>query len=93
MCINDIVHNIYLKSDKVFKGTKGEKTWMLYRDSLNLMNSKECKKIMEERGILDCWILPELGLNDCTPYANCPVGNSAEIIPWIVHSIRTFTRE
>ena len=79
--INDIVHNIYLKIDKVFNGTKGEKTWMLYHDALSLMTSKECKKIMEERGILDRWILSELVLNGGTPYANRTVGNSPEIMP------------
>ena len=81
VCIHDIVNNIYLHSEKIFKGTKGEKSWMLYHDTLSLMTSEECKKYMQGRGILDRWILPELGHNDGTPYANHPVRNSPEIMP------------
>ena len=53
---------------------------MLYHDAL-LMTSEECKTYMQGSGILDRWILPELGLNDGTPYANRPVGNSPKIMP------------
>ena len=81
VCIHDLVNDIYLHSENIFKGTKGEKSWMLHHDALSLTASEECKKYMQRRGILDRWILPELYLNDSIPYANRPVGNSPEIMP------------
>ena len=52
-----------------------------YHDALSLMTLEESTKFMRENGIIDHWILPELGLNDGTPYTNCPVGNSPKIMP------------
>ena len=74
------MYNIYLESEKVFKGTKGEKTWMFYHDALSIMTLEECKMFMREKGFIDRWILPELGLNDGTPYANRLVRNSPKIM-------------
>jgi hypothetical protein len=37
---------------------------------------------MQEKGLLKHWILPELGLNKKTIYAERPPGNSPEMMPW-----------
>ena len=36
---------------------------------------------MRGKGVINRWILPELGLNDGTPYANRLVRNSPKIMP------------
>ena len=81
VCITEMVQHIYDESKRIMMGTNYEDNWFFYHDALSLMTSKECKKWMDEKGILKHWILPENGLNDGTNYAKRPVGNSPEMMP------------
>ena len=53
-----------------------------YREHhLVLMTAKETINWMKEKGYLHRWLLPLNGLQDGTPYAGRPVGNSPEFMP------------
>jgi hypothetical protein len=92
-CITELVEHMVHASAAVFKGTGHEWTWMMVHDALSLMTSKECRAWMggmqlkgptpaEDRTFLDCWVLPEQGLNAGTVYANRPPGNCSELMCW-----------
>jgi hypothetical protein len=85
-CISELVTHMIHASAAIFKGTTHEWTWMMLHDALSLMTSIECRAWMEtqilhgpteaqNRTFLDCWILPEQGLNAGTVYAKRPPGN------------------
>jgi hypothetical protein len=54
----------------------------LYHDALSLLTAKQTRREMQEKGYLKHWVLPELGLNKKTIYAERPPGNSPEMMPW-----------
>ena len=51
-------------------------------NALSLSTAKQTRKEMEEKGYLKHWILPKLGVNKKTIYAERPPGNSPEMMPW-----------
>ena len=86
-CVTHLVDYIYEQTRAKFVGTEYESNFFFYHDALSLMTAKECKKYMEEKGILEHWILPEHGLFSkehdpgLTAYVGRPVGNSPELMP------------
>ena len=53
----------------------------IVHDALVLMTAKETIEWMKEKNCFHRWLLPMNGLQDGTPYAERPVGNSPEFIP------------
>ena len=45
------------------------------------MTEKETIKWMKDKNCFHCWLLPMNGLQDGTPYAGKPVGNSLGFMP------------
>ena len=93
-CITELVTHMNDTARAAFEGTKYQETYLLYHDALTSMCDKDCRKWMEEQGILKHWILPELGLNNevitenaegeilkSKRYAGRPVGDCAEAMP------------
>ena len=58
-----------------------EDDFYIVHDALVLMTAKETINWMKPKGYLRCWLLPLNGLQDGTPYAGRPVGNSPEFVP------------
>ena len=54
---------------------------MFYHDALSQMTCRDTLKWMKEKEYLKRCILPLEGINDGTPYAGRPVGNSTEAMP------------
>ena len=77
-CITDLVEHIHNRSKDVFAGTTHEHTWYFYHDALKQMTAKSTVEWMKKKGYYKRWLLPQLGLNDGTPYAYWPVGNRPE---------------
>ena len=93
-CIKDLVLHIDAATKDAFKGTKYEDSYLIYHDALSTMCDKDCKKWMDEVGILKRWIRPVLGLNDeiiivdengiakrNIHYSGRPVGDCPETMP------------
>jgi hypothetical protein len=82
MCVKSLVEHIISASAKVMQGTEFENDWYFFHDALTQMTNKETIEWMDQKGYLKHWILPMEGLNDGTPFAGRPVGNSPEIMAW-----------
>ena len=83
------------EADKLTKGSVNEDDLFIIRDALVLMTAKETIKWMKENNCFHRWWLPMNVLQDRTPYAGPPVGNSPEFMPLdnsinrdILHSLR-----
>ena len=63
------------------KGSVHENHFYIVHDALVLMTAKETINWMKEKGYLHHWLLTINGLQDGTPYAGRPVGNSPEFMP------------
>ena len=79
---------------KIFKDTKYKETYMFYHNALATMTDKDCINWMREEGLLERWILPQLGLNEVIEvedehgnkkiskrYNGRPVGDCTEVMP------------
>ena len=83
------------ESENLMKGSVHEDYFFIIHDVLVLMTAKETIKWMKEKNCFHRWLLPMNGLQDRTPYAGPPVGNSPEFMPLdnslnrdILHSLR-----
>ena len=83
------------EADKMIKGSVNEDDLFILLDDLVLMSAKETIKWMKENNYFHHWLLPMNGLQDRTPYAGRPVGNSPKFSPLdnslnreILHSLR-----
>ena len=63
------------------KGSVHDDDLFIVHDALVLMTSKETIKWMKENNYFHRCLLPMNGLQDGTPYAGRPVGNSPEFMP------------
>ncbi len=88
--IKDMVKHIVIESQKLYKGTCFERSYHFYHDALSQLTHSSCVQWMkdtllpgEDRVIYDCWIKPELGLNDQygSRWWQRPIGNSPELMP------------
>ena len=75
-CITDLIRFMMNESEKLMKGSVHENDFYIVHDALVLMTAKEAIKLMKQKGYLHHWLLPLNGLQDGTPYAGRPVGNS-----------------
>ena len=89
VCITDLVQHIARETKEFYKGTKHESDFYFYHDALKQLTHKDTVAWMKRtivpgtsRSIYNCWIKPELGLNDCIgPGWNRPTGDCAELMP------------
>ena len=90
-CVTDLVKHMMDTSSEFFEHTEHAGKWYIYHDALVLMTEKGCVKWMKNtrvsefdtRTYYECWILPQLGLNDnISRYGGRPVGNCPELMPW-----------
>ena len=77
------------------KGSVHEGDFFIVHDALLLMKAKEIINWLRKNGYLHIWLLTLNGLQDGTPYAGRPVGNSPKFMPLynslnhdIFHSLR-----
>ena len=94
-CIIDLMFFMMNEAEKMMKGSLHEDDLFIARDAFVLVTAKETINWMRQKGYLHQWLLPLNGLQDHTPYAGRPVGNSPEFIPLdnllnrdILHSLR-----
>ena len=80
------------EAEKLTKVSVHEGDLYIVQDALVLMAAKETIKWMKQKGYLHHWLLPLNGLQDGTPYAGRPVGNSPEFIP-LDNSINSLKRD
>ena len=69
------------EAEKLTKGSVNEDDLYIVHNDLVLMTSKEKINWLKQKGYLHNWFLPLNGLQDGTPYAGHPVGNSPEFMP------------
>ena len=69
------------EAEKLMKGSVHEDDFFVVHGALVLMKSKETINWMGNNSYLHIWLLPLNGLQDGTPYAGRPVGNSPEFMP------------
>ena len=69
------------EAEKLTKGSVHKDDLYIIHDALVVMAAKETIKWMKQKGYLHHWLLTINGLQDGTPYAGRPVGNSLEFIP------------
>jgi hypothetical protein len=87
VCVTDMIEHIVQESKAAMEGTAHEEDWMFYHDALSLMTAADSIEWMREKDYLRRWILPEADLvhsddPSLKAYANRPVGNSPENMPW-----------
>ena len=83
------------ESKKLMKGSVNKDNIFIVHGDLVLMTEKEIINWMIYKGYLHRWLIPLNVLQDGTPYARHPVGNSPEFMPLnnslnqeILHSVR-----
>ena len=81
VCITDVIRFMMDEAEKVMKGSVHEDDLYIVHDDLVLMTAKERINWMKQKGYLHHWLIPLNGLQDGTPYAGRPVGNSPEFMP------------
>ena len=69
------------EAENLMKGSVHEDDFFIVHDALVLMKAKETIEWMKEKNYYHRWLLPMNGLQDGTPYAGRPVGNSPEFMP------------
>ena len=94
-CITDLIRFMMNKADNLMKGSVREDDFFIVHDALVLMTAEDTIEWMKEKNYLHRWLLPMNGLQDGTPNAGRPVGNSPEFMPLynslnrdILHSLR-----
>ena len=94
-CITDLIRFMMKEAEKLMKGSVHDDNLFIVHDDLVLMTSKETTTLMKNNKYYHRWFLPMNELQDGTPYAGRPVGNSPEFIPLdnslnrdILHSLR-----
>ena len=80
-CITDLIRFMMKEVENLMKGFVHEDYFFIVHDSLVLMTAKETIKWTKEKNCFHCWLLPMNGLQNGTPYAGRPVGNSPELMP------------
>ena len=86
-CITDLILFMIKEAEKLMKGSVHADNLFISHDDLVLMTSKETIKQMKENNYFHCWLLPMNGLQEGTPYAGCPLGNSPSLCILIIASI------
>ena len=83
------------EAENLMKGSFHEDDFFIVHDALVLMTAKETIEWMKEKNYYHRWLLPMNRLQDGTPYAGRPVGNSPEFMPLynslnmdIIHCLR-----
>ena len=69
------------EAENLMKGSVHEDNFFIVHDDLVLMAAKETIEWMKQKNYFHRWLLPMNGLQDGTPYAGRPVGNSPEFMP------------
>ena len=69
------------EAENPMKGSVHEDDLFIVHDDLVLMTAKEMITWMRENNYFHCWLLLMNGLQDGTPYAIRPVGNSPKLMP------------
>ena len=94
-CITDLIRFMMKEAEKLMKESVREDDFFIVHDDLVLVTEKYTIKLMKEKNLFYSWLLPMNGLQDRTPYAGPPVGNSPEFMPLdnsinrdILHSLR-----
>ena len=80
-CIADLIRLMMNETEKLTKGSVYEEKFFIIHDALVLIIAKETSNWTRKNGYLHIWFLPLNGLQDETPYAGRPVGNSPEFMP------------
>ena len=80
-CITDLIRFMIKEAENLMKGSAHKDDFFIVHDALVLMTAKEKIKWMNEKNCFHRWLLPMNGLQDGTPYAGRPVGNSPEFMP------------
>ena len=75
VCIRDLIQHIHDCSMEAFLSTPYDNTWYFYHDALKQKTAKSTVAWMKDKGFYKQWLIPQLGLNEGTPYASRPVGN------------------
>ena len=94
-CITNLIRFMMNEAEKLMKGSVHEDDFFIVHNALLLMTAKETINWMIQKGYLHRWMIPLNGLQDSTPYAGRPVGNSPDFMPLdnslnrdILHSLR-----
>ena len=69
------------EADNLMKGSVHEDDLFIFHDDLVLIKGKETIEWIKEKNYFHRWLLPINGLQNGTPYAGRPVGNSPEFMP------------
>ena len=80
-CITDLIRFMMKEADKLMKGSLHEDDFFILHDSLLLIIVKETITCIKENNYSHRWFLPMNGLQDGTPYAGRPLGNSPKFMP------------
>ena len=80
-CITDLIRFMMNEAENLMKGSVHEDDFFIAHVALVLMTAKDTIEWMKEKNCYHRWLLPMNGLQDGTPYAELPVGNSPEFIP------------
>jgi len=81
ICITELIEHVVQETKRVFTDMKYDGNCFFYHDALTQMTNKDMKEWMREKGYLNMWVLLMKGCNAGTPYADCPVGDSSEMMP------------
>ena len=83
------------EAEKLMKGLVNDKNFSIFHNALMFITAKETINWMRQNSYLHQWLIPLNRLQDSTPYADCPVGNTPKLIPLdkllnrdILHSLR-----
>ena len=94
-CITDLIWFMMKETENLMKESVHEDNFFIVHDALVLMTEKETIKWTKEKNCFHCWLLLMNGLQDRTPDAGCPIGNSPNFMPLdnslnrdILHSLR-----
>ena len=94
-CITDLIRFMMKEAENLMKGSVHEDDFFIVHDALVLMTVKETIQWMKEKNYYHSLLMPMNGLQDGTPYAGLPVGNSPKFMPLdnslnrdILHSLR-----
>ena len=75
-CITYLIRFMMKEEENLMKEYVHEDDFIIVYDALVLMIVKETIKWMKEKNFFHRWLLTMNGLQDGTPYAGHPVGNS-----------------
>ena len=75
-CIIDLIRLMISEGDNLMKGSVHEDDCYIVQDDLVLLTAKETINLIKQNGYSPIWLPPLNDLQDGTPYAGRPVGNS-----------------